>query len=482
MLSEEVAPFDWTLGDDDVNEPLLGRLRAHRSLHEVPQSELEWLAAHGVERAYAAGEVAVRKGEMPPWMQIVLSGHWAIHVDRGAGARRMLEWKTGDIAGMLPFSRLTQTPGNVEALEPTETLTIDRSHFPELIRECPGVVGVCVHAMLDRARVFNTNDLHDEKLVSMGRLAAGLAHELNNPASAAARGAKLLAAAVDDLAAASRGLGALSLSVLQDAQLDALREQLAALDATAVSTPIERADREESIDDWLQAHGLDSSLAGALAQSALPMEALDEVAKAFHGAALTVVVRWVAALLTAHALTRDISSAAARLSQLVSAVKGFTYMDRTPELEPVDFKRSIGDTLAMLSSKIRDKKADVTLTIEHAVPEVRAYGSELNQVWMNLLDNALDAIAAGGKIEVVVSPQGSRVVVHVRDNGCGIPADARSRVFDPFFTTKPVGQGTGLGLDISRRLVRRVGGEIDVESEPGRTDFRVSLPVAALST
>jgi len=177
-------------------------------------------------------------------------------------------------------------------------------------------------------------------------------------------------------------------------------------------------------------------------------------------------------------LARDIERAASRVHSLVSAVKGFTYMDQASVPEPVDIGKGLSDTLALMAAKARGKSASVTVDVPRDLPRVRAFGGELNQVWANLMDNALDAVGQGGTVKVSALANGSRVVVKVIDDGPGIPAEMKSRIFDPFFTTKPVGQGTGLGLDIVRRLVDRNEGLIEVESEPGRTEFRVALPVA----
>jgi signal transduction histidine kinase len=173
---------------------------------------------------------------------------------------------------------------------------------------------------------------------------------------------------------------------------------------------------------------------------------------------------------------RDVGRAATRVHELVKAVKGFTFMDHAAAPEAVDLRRSVGDTVRVLASKAKARAATLTVAIPDDVPSVRAVGGELNQVWMNLLDNALDAIAEGGHVSVEARVAGRNVAVEVIDDGSGIPDDLRSRIFDPFFTTKQVGKGTGLGLDITRQLVERNAGQIDVESAPGRTVFRVTLP------
>ena len=176
-------------------------------------------------------------------------------------------------------------------------------------------------------------------------------------------------------------------------------------------------------------------------------------------------------------LAAEIDTSVSRIHELVGAVKGFTYMDRAQTTEAVEIRRSLTDTVAVLGAKTRAKSVVVQVTVPADLPPVFASGGELNQVWANLIDNALDAVAPGGRVDVTASYELDRVVVSIVDNGPGIPPDVQNRIFDPFFTTKPVGQGTGLGLDIVRRLLQRTEGEIDVESRPGRTEFRVTLPV-----
>ena len=190
------------------------------------------------------------------------------------------------------------------------------------------------------------------------------------------------------------------------------------------------------------------------------------------------MLRWAASGCAVRGLASEIQEAALRVSGLVMAIKGFTHMDQIAAAEPVDLGRGLSNTVAVLRAKARSKSAAVSVEVEPGLPPVRGYVGELNQVWANLIDNALDAIPVSGRVDVRAAREGSRVLVRVVDNGAGIPADVRARIFDPFFTTKPVGEGTGLGLDIARRLIQHNDGDVEVESQPGRTEFRVSLPIA----
>jgi len=314
-------------------------------------------------------------------------------------------------------------------------------------------------------------------MASLGKLAAGLAHELNNPASAAARSAQLIGEALEESEEAARALGAANLDDQALAVVERVRWACGAGPITGVFSPLDRADREEAVADWLADHGADDGLAAPLAETNVTLAQLDELAAAVTGEQLGAAVRWLAAGCTVRSLAHDIERAASRVHELVSAVKGFTYMDHAPTPEPVDIGKGLADTLAVMAAKARQKSASLTVDVPTDLPRVRGFGSELNQIWANLVDNALDAVAEGGRVTVTARAAGPRVVVRVTDDGSGIPAEVKGRIFDPFFTTKPVGSGTGLGLDIVRRLVDRNEGTIGLDSEPGRTEFRVALPV-----
>jgi signal transduction histidine kinase len=315
-------------------------------------------------------------------------------------------------------------------------------------------------------------------MASLGKLAAGLAHELNNPASAVARNARELEAAVRELESASRGLGAAGLDLAQIAAIDEIRARCARTHEREAMTPLERSDWEEELALWLGRHATDQALAGALAQSAASIEDLDGLARRFEGHQLQAALRWVAAGCHVRQLIGETETAAARIHTLVAAVKGFTHLDQAAAPSPVDLAKGLSDTRAVLASKARSKSVRLTLDVAPELPRVEAIGSELNQVWANLIENAIDAVAREGEVAVTVRHEGDEVVVRIVDDGPGIPSEILTRIFEPFFTTKPVGQGTGLGLDIARRLVAQAKGSIDVDSRPGRTEFRVSLPAA----
>ena len=461
-----------------ADEDLVERLVKHRALASAPREELAWLARHGTLRVLEPGKILMTKNDGVDNLWVVLSGRLAIFADRGGATHKLMEWRGGDVTGLLPYSRLKKPPGDSIAEEGTEILAVHRDCMQEMIRECPEVTAILVHSMLDRARYFNANELHDEKMVSLGKLSAGLAHELNNPASAIDRSAALLESKLDEAEKQTRTLGAARLSDEQLAAVEKIRESCHATRVGGVRSPIEQAEREESIADWLTQRGLDAGSAEALADTPVTIEALERVAAAVDPRALDAALRWVAAGCSVRRLASEIQEAARRISGLVAAIKGFTHMDQANVPESVDLVRGLDDTVAVLKSKARNKSASVSVEAEPGLPRARGFVGELNQVWANLIDNALDAIPASGRVEVRAKGEDGRVVVRIIDDGPGIPAEIRERIFDPFFTTKPVGQGTGLGLDIVRRLVRHNDGEIAVDSRPGRTEFRVALPLA----
>jgi signal transduction histidine kinase len=456
-------------------DSLVDRLAALPNLKDVPRAELEWLADHSQPASYAAGSVVAPKGVRLEHLWVVLSGQITSQADRGAGPRWVTDWHAGDVSGKLPYSRMVGPPGDAYVSGETEILSLHERHFPELVHRCPVFTALTVHHMLDRARRFNASDLRDEKMVSLGKLAAGLAHEINNPASATVRAAKQLRGLLDEMDAASRALGAAGLTDEAQAAVERTRVACLAQNDPTVRSPVEQADREDAIADWLVRHRVDAAHAEPLAETSVSTETLDALARAAPDGALDTALRWIAAGCAAQALARDIEQAAARIHDLVAAVKRFTYMDSRAGPEPVDVAIGLRDTVRVLAAKARSRSAAVTLDIPPDLPPARGIGSELNQVWLNLLDNALDAVAASGRVTISARLEHDRVVVRVVDDGPGIPPDVLPHIFEPFFTTKPPGEGTGLGLEISRQLLRQTHGDLTVQSRPGHTEFRVSL-------
>jgi signal transduction histidine kinase len=461
---------------EKVDDNIVRRLAAHRLLSGAPAEEIRWLADRGTLKRFETGDVLATSSEPLEAMHIVLSGHIAIHVMRDGAITRAMEWHAGDLSGVLPYSRLKSPPGTTIALEPSDVFMLRREHFPALIRECHEVTSVCVHVMLERARKFKLDDYQVDKMAALGRLSAGLTHELNNPASAVARSASALPQSLTAMDRASRELGAARLTPEQTRAIEQLRAFTAAHHVPIYRPPLERADEEEALASWLSDRRIDEEPAEVLADVPLALGALQDIESVFEPATLETVVEYIAAEYGVRRLAADIERSAARISSLIDAVKRMTYMDQAPVPKPVDVVASLKDTMVVLNTKARQKSVDVRLDAPASVAPINGFGGQLNQVWINLIDNAIDAVPSEGHIKVVVRCDQKYLTVSVIDDGPGVSPELQARVFDAFFTTKPVGQGTGLGLDIARRIARRHGGDIELDSRPGQTQFCVRLP------
>ena len=452
---------------------LLARLESHRTLTGVPRDQLAWLARVGQERIIEPGMVLTPSTGPVRGLYIVLDGHLLIRVDRGSGPRIVMEWHAGDVTGMLPYSRIKGPPGDVVAEERTTIVAVATEDLPRMIQECHELTAVFVHVMVDRARVFKTSELIDEKMSSLGRLAAGLAHELNNPASAVERSAKMLVAQLDAHDAATRQFCGLNLPDDQRLTIDAFRRP----SAEALG-PLELSDRQDAIDSWLAAHEIKGVDVEPLIAAGIAPGDLDTLAGMLPADKLRIVLSHLSSAQGVRQLAGEIEVAAGRIHSLVAAVKGFTFVNQQATLQPIEIGRGLADTVTVLSAKARAKSVAVAVRVAPGLPAVDGYGGELNQVWANLLDNAIDA-ARGGHVRLDAGSENGKVIVRVIDDGPGIPDEILTRIFDPFFTTKDVGEGTGLGLDISRRIVQRHRGTIDLHTGKGGTEFCVTLPASA---
>src|SRR5215831_4334027 len=346
-----------------TRDEVIQLLIAHRTLGDAPREELEWLADHGEMRDYEIGDVFIVPDAVPTEMIIVFSGDGAVYVDRAGEKKKFLEWRAGDVTGMLPYSRMKKAPGISKTEHPLVGLVINVNCFRELTVQCPVVTERLVHIMIDRARQFSATDWQLDKLASLGRLSAGLAHELNNPASAVARAARTLVGTLAQAESAARELGAENLGEEQVALIDRMRNGGAFPRMTGIFSAIERADREEEVGEWLDAHGADPDTAQSLSENGVPVFALDDLARAVPDEALDAALRSVAAGVTTRLLAEDIERAATRIHDLVGAIKRFTYMDRASVREPAGISQGIADTIAVLASKAKAKSASVHIDV-----------------------------------------------------------------------------------------------------------------------
>jgi signal transduction histidine kinase len=385
--------------------------------------------------------------------------------------------KPGDVTGVLPFSRMKTFPLTGRAITSGRVLRFPASLFPELVPKMPELASRLVGLMSDRIRETTRREQQRDRLAALGKLSAGLAHELNNPASAARRATSQLRKTVKQIKEASHQLGAQELAASQKAEVEKLEASLIQRDGPPPDT-LTISTLEDQLDTVLRSHGQNDlwQLAGDLARKGARPEVLESLFSLLDATTARAALVRIAAALEIAALLDEIESSTARISDLVGAIKEYTYMDQSP-VQNVDIARSVETTLTILNHKL---KHGIAVHREyHPLPFlVNSFGSELNQVWTNIIDNAIDAMDGKGELRIRTFRDADCVVVEISDNGPGIAADVLPHIFEPFFTTKGVGQGTGLGLDTVQRIVKKHQGDINVNSRPGQTVFQVFLPLA----
>ena len=446
---------------------------------DLPDEDLDWLASAGRFVALQPGDAILHEGDPADVMFAVLEGEMRGTQEKPPSDGRVYVIKAGRVSGMLPFSRMKQFPVTTRAVLPTQLWVAPAQAFPEMLERIPLLEPRLIAVMADRVRDTAHEDHKRETLMALGKLSAGLAHELNNPAAAARRAASDLRQRLTGLPQLSVDVAAARLGLDACAALGGLVMRAAQDGRAADLDTLERADREEKIVEWAFDHGMadPEHIAATFVERGVALEELEAVAAVTPPAALAAALAWAEALIAAEGLARDLELAAGRISDLVAAVKSYSRMDQTPAKVETNVHESLETTLTILAHKLRHKGLTLAKHFDPELPRIRAYAGELNQVWTNLIDNAVDAAPAGGHVEVRTAREPKGVLVEIRDDGPGIPEENRARIFEPFFTTKAVGEGTGLGLDIAQRIVaRRHAGEIHVDSRPGDTRFQVRLP------
>ena len=454
-------------------------LRRITVFSDLPEDQLAWLAQQGEEVCAPAGEILIREGDPAEHMFVFFEGELQGRSERASDARTFAA-RAGDVTGLLPFSRLQTFQGTGRAVTAVRIGCFHKRIFQEMLHRMPALTERLVALMLDRVREATRVSEQRDKLAALGKLSAGFAHELNNPAAAVKRAAGSIWEVRKELRGAFLRLDQRSLTREQRTYIAGCEEVALELLQSSVSKPltaIERSDREQELEDWMQERAIPEpwKIAPALVEAEMDPVKLSEIAERVGADALHDVLLRINYSLLAARMVKEIDHGATRIFELVQAVKEYTYMDQAAEQE-IDIHAGIESTLTILAFKLRNKSIRVEREYDRAVPKICAYGGELNQVWTNLIVNAIDAMPEGGELQIRTCQDPRDVVVELQDNGSGIPSDVLPYIFDPFFTTKAVGEGTGLGLDISMRVVRKHRGEIRAQSRPGATVFRVSLP------
>ncbi len=454
-------------------------LRVAPLLADLEEGELGWLAGIAGEVVLGPGQPLAVEGDPADAMYVILEGEIQFRRE-GVPDSGIFLGEPGELTGLLPFSRMTHYVGTVRATVPTRLASIHRDRFPEMFRRVPVLEQRLVAALADRVRESTRAEQQRDKLLALGRLSAGLAHEMNNPASAVRRGAAQLRERLNALPRLTAALAGCSLDAEQMRELAALQERKTRDGPATPLAPLDASDREDEVEAWLRARGVPDPwmLAETFVSSAVELDELRGLEETLPARSLGDALAWLASGLAAELMLRSLEDSAGRISELVAAVKSYSHMDEVQARGPVDVHEGLESTLVMLGHRIRERGMRVERDYDPGLPHPWGNAGDLNQVWTNLIDNALDAAPRGGRLGLRTALRGDEVLVEVRDDGPGIPPEVEDRVWEPFFTTKDVGEGTGLGLDIVRRIVvRQHGGEVGVQSRPGDTCFQVRIPV-----
>jgi signal transduction histidine kinase len=448
-------------------------------LQGLPLEDRLWLAQNGEEVVAEAGTILFEEGSPADRMMLILKGE--IHVRRQhGGPMALFIGRTGQMTGLLPFSRMKSYGGQGFAVTPVWAILVHKSRFPEMLAAIPSMTQRVVSTLLDRVREVTRIEQQAEKLSALGKLSGNLAHELNNPASAAQRAASSLVTELRANRQSRFKLFNLNLSADQVRALQDWEQRL--MSRPAQNAPEQTGEliaREEAMRQWLTDLPCENAwdVASQLAEQGATVADLEQLGAVLAPRETGVTLQYFVRYLRATRSIETLLNATDRIFDLISAVKAYSYMDRAPILE-LDVPAGLDATVQMLQSRM--SHVTVERDYQPDLPRISAYGSELNQVWTALIENALDALGNQGKLRLTCRLEGEMLLVEIWDTGPGIPPELQDRIFEPFFTTKAPGQGLGLGLDNAMRIVRKHRGHLSVKSEPGSTCFRVRLPLDQL--
>ncbi len=449
---------------------------------ELTEDDLDQLCQVAMPTAIKAGEVLMEEGSAPDSLYVIQDGEFEVTKHAGKQEVVLSVRKTGEVVGEMAVIEQAPRMATLRALKDSQVLKISEEAFFRVLSCSPTAAKAMLHTFAQRLRSTQGLLEQNEKMAALGTLSAGLAHELNNPAAAVTRSADQLRDRLAEWQNWASQLDALTFEKVQTDELNRLRDEIRKrTGAPAVLDPIDRSDKEDDLQTWIEDHDIDEGweLAPMLVPFGWDSAELNGIAEHFTSEQLESIVPWLAYGCATYALLDEVSKGAQRMSEIVKAVKSYSYLDQAA-VQQVDVHKGLEDTLVILKHKL--KSGSITIKREYTpnLPSIEAYASELNQVWTNIIDNAIDAMQGHGEITLrtYASDDSDKVVVEIGDTGPGMPSEVRARIFEPFFTTKPQGVGTGLGLHIAYNIiVDKHRGLIQVTSELGNTIFKVTLPI-----
>lgn len=461
-----------------MKELTINDLKIVKEFQHVPDEQLQWLISQGETVEVEECGLLFNIGEPVTTTYIVLDGKMRICSTQSGKEQELRILDPGQVTGYLPYSRGTVTPAFCEALKKSWVFKCSKEKLIKGIGTHYELIESLVHMMLSRVREFTSIQQQNEKMFALGKLSAGLAHELNNPAAAISRAAALLQTQVGQLPYLFKEIANLRIEPEKVEKINSLIIHKIATDPPVLSM-MQKAGLEDEVTDWLDDNDLKDTDPEGLVERGFTTAELDVFKACSTSAHLPVLLEWVSNYLVTNKMAEDIRTSSERISDLVGAVKNFTFMDKDSNRQLTDIHAGIRNTLTMLNYKLRKGNITVIENYDNSVPNIHAFPGELNQVWTNIIDNAIDAMEVNGKgqLEITTSHDARFVRITITDNGPGMPDDIKQNIFAPFFTTKEMGKGSGLGLDVVTRIMSQHNGEVKVKSEPGHTEFEICLPM-----